>query len=67
MTAIREGDKLFVRVTGYSRYRVFPYTDHDFFATIGSIQVSFATDGNAKATQMIRHENGKDDVMNREQ
>ncbi len=38
-----------------------------FFATIGSIQVSFAGDGKAKAVQMIRHENGKDDVMNREQ
>lgn len=67
MTATREGEQLFVRVTGYSRYRVFPYTDHDFFATIGSIQVSFASDGKTQATQLIRHQNGKDDVMNREQ
>ena len=66
MTAIREGEQLFVRVTGFGRYAVFPYTDHDFFATVGSIQVSFASDGKTKATQLIRHENGKDDVLNRE-
>lgn len=67
MTAIRQGEQLFVRVTGYGSYPVFPYTDHDFFATIGSIQVSFASDGKEKATQLIRHQNGKDDVLNREQ
>ena len=33
ITATRENDQLFVQVTGYNRYRVFPYTDHDFFAT----------------------------------
>ena len=66
ITATREGEQLFVQVTGYKRYAVFPYTDHDFFATIGSKQISFAADGNGKATQLIRHQFGKDEVFNRE-
>jgi hypothetical protein len=65
-TATREGDQLFVQATGYGRYAVFPYTDHDFFATIAPIQISFVTDSTGKATQLIRHKHGKDDSFNRE-
>jgi hypothetical protein len=65
MTATREGDQLFVRVTGYGRYPVYPYTDRDFFATIKPIQISFVTDGKSKATQLIRHQFGIDAVLNR--
>ena len=65
MTATREGEQLFVQVTGYGRYPVYPYTDHDFFATIVPAQISFATDRTGKATQLIRHEHGVDAVLNR--
>jgi hypothetical protein len=66
ITATREGEQLFVQVTGYGRYAVFPYTDRDFFATIAPIQVSFSADNTGKAAQLVRHERGKDDVLNRE-
>jgi beta-lactamase regulating signal transducer with metallopeptidase domain len=66
ISATREGGQLFVQVTGYGRYAVFPYTDRDFFATILPIQISFATDSNGKATQLVRHQHGKDEVLNRE-
>ncbi len=65
MTASREGDQLFVQVTGYNRYPVYPYTDHDFFATVLPAQISFVTDQAGKATQLIRHQRGKDAVLNR--
>jgi beta-lactamase regulating signal transducer with metallopeptidase domain len=66
ITATREGDQLFMQVTGNGRYAVFPYTDHDFFATVRPIQISFMTDSTGKATQLVRHQNGKDDLFNRE-
>ena len=68
ITATREGDQLFMQVTGFGRYAVFPYTDHDFFATVKPIQISFTTetDSTGKATQLVRHQNGKDDVFTRE-
>lgn len=65
ITASREGSQLFVQVTGYGRYPVYPYTDHDFFATILPAQISFVTDQTGKATQLIRHQRGKDIVLNR--
>jgi beta-lactamase regulating signal transducer with metallopeptidase domain len=65
ITASREGNQLFVQVTGYNRYPVYPYTDHDFFATIMPAQISFVTDQTGKATQLIRHQRGKDAVLNR--
>jgi beta-lactamase regulating signal transducer with metallopeptidase domain len=66
ITATREVDQLFMQVTGYGRYAVFPYTDHDFFATIKPIQITFTTDNTGKATQLVRHQNGKEDLLNRE-
>ncbi len=66
ITATREGEQLFVQVTGYGRYAIFPYTEHDFFATIQPTQYTFATDNTGKATQMVRHRRGKDEVFIRE-
>ena len=65
MTASREGNQLFVQVTGYGRYPVYPYSDHDFFATIMPAQISFVADQTGKVTQLIRHQRGKDAVLNR--
>jgi serine-type D-Ala-D-Ala carboxypeptidase/endopeptidase len=61
----REGNQLFVQVTGYGRYPVYPYTNRDFFATIVPAQFTFATDETGKATQLIRHQGGKDAILNR--
>jgi beta-lactamase regulating signal transducer with metallopeptidase domain len=66
ITATREGEQLFVQVTGYGRYAVFPYTDNDFFATILPTQFSFTTDSTGKATRLVRHQRGKDDLLDRE-
>ena len=66
MTATREGDQLFFQVTGYGRYAVYPYTEHDFFATVASLQFSFATDGSGKVTELVRHERANDVLLKRE-
>ncbi len=66
ITAASDGGQLFVQVTGYLRYAAFPYTDRDFFATFGPVQISFVTDDNGRATQMIRHHKGRDEVLTRE-
>lgn len=61
----REGNQLFVQATGYGRYPVYPYTNHDFFTTIVPAQITFASDDTGKATQAILHLRGKDDILNR--
>jgi hypothetical protein len=65
MTVTREGEQLFAQVTGYRQYAVYPYSDHDFFAAIMPAQITFTTDGTGKATQLVRHQGGLDDVLNR--
>jgi beta-lactamase regulating signal transducer with metallopeptidase domain len=65
ITVSREGNQLFLQATGFGRYPVYPYTDHDFFATIIPAQFTFVANGSDKATQLIRHRFGKDAVLNR--
>jgi hypothetical protein len=63
VSATREGNQLFVQFTGYARQPVYPFTDHDFFATIQPMQISFLSDGFGKATQLVRHQFGLDTVL----
>lgn len=65
ITVSREGNQLFVQATGFGRYPIYPYTEHDFFGTIAPVQFSFVANGNDKATQLIRHRFGEDAVLNR--
>jgi hypothetical protein len=65
ITASREGNQLFVQTTGFIRHAVYPYAERDFFATDIPAQYSFVTDQTGKATQLVRHQFGKDLVLNR--
>jgi hypothetical protein len=67
MTVTREGEQLFLQVPGYARYAVYPYTDHDFFATVASLQFSFTSDDTGKVTQLVRHERSRDVALKREE
>jgi hypothetical protein len=67
VTVTREGEQLFMQTTGYGRIPVYPYTDHDFFATIVPAQFTFVANGTDKASQLIHHRFGKDRVLNRVQ
>jgi hypothetical protein len=63
ISAAREGNQLFVQFTGYARIPVYPFTDHDVFATIQQMQISVVGDGIGKATQSIRHRFGLDTIL----
>lgn len=65
ITVSREGNQMFMQTTGYMRHAIFPYADRDFFATEIPAQFSFVTDQTGKATQLVRHQFGKDVVLNR--
>ncbi len=65
ITASRDGNQLYVQTTGYIRHAVYPYAERDFFATDIPAQYSFVTDQTGKATQLVRHQFGKDVVLNR--
>jgi beta-lactamase regulating signal transducer with metallopeptidase domain len=67
MTATREGEQLYFQVTGYGRYPVYPYTEHDFFATVASLQFTFTTDDTGKVTQLVRHQRSTDVLLKREE
>jgi hypothetical protein len=65
ITTSREGNQLYVQTTGYIRHAVYPYAERDFFATDIPAQYSFVTDQAGKVTQLVRHQFGKDVVLNR--
>jgi len=65
MTIGRDGDHLVAWGIGQSSYRIYPYTDHDFFAAIFPTQISFVEDAQGRVTQLLRHEHGEDVALRR--
>ncbi len=65
ITVTRSGDRLYAQVLGYTRFRVYPYTHQDFFATTIPAQFSFTPGSGTKAAQLTRHQHGVDLVLNR--
>jgi CubicO group peptidase (beta-lactamase class C family) len=58
LTVTREGDRLFTQATGQPKLEVFPEGDKDFFLKIVDAQITFETDSQGKATDLILHQNG---------
>jgi len=65
MTATREGDKLFMQLTGQKKFELFPESESEYFYTIVAAQISFHTDDAGRATQLVLHQNGWDQVAER--
>ena len=65
ITISRQGNQMFMQVTGYARHAIYPYADREFFATEIPAQFSFVTDQTRQTTQLIRHQFGRDIVFNR--
>ena len=57
-TVTREGDHLFVQATGQPKVEVFPEGDHDYFYKVVDAQLTFVTDSQGKATELILHQGG---------
>ena len=64
VTFAREDDRLFARLNG-QKIQVFPESNHDYFFKAFDAQITFATDGNGRATELTWHEGGTDIYLNR--
>jgi len=60
ITISRNGERLFVRMTGQSALEIFPQSETDFFLKVVDAQISFAKDGQGAVTGLILHQNGVD-------
>jgi CubicO group peptidase (beta-lactamase class C family) len=60
LTITREGDGLFLQATHQPKFAIFPESDHDFFARAIDVQITFVTDKQGRATELILHQGGVD-------
>jgi len=60
MTVTREGEQLFIQVTGQSRLPVYAESETDFFYKIVDAQVTFVRDTGGQVTGLIVHQGGRD-------
>ena len=60
MTVTREGDHLFMQATGQPTVQIFPESDRDYFLKVVDAQITFVTDSNGRATELILHQGGMD-------
>jgi hypothetical protein len=56
----RDGDHFITQATGQGPVEIFPEGDHDFFAKVVDAQITFLTDSQGRATELILHQNGAD-------
>lgn len=57
---MREGDHLFLQAGGPARLELFPEGERDYFLKILDVQVTFVTDDSGMATELVLHQNGRD-------
>lgn len=56
----REGNHLFMQATGQPKFEIFPEGDRDYFLKVVDAQITFVTDGQGQATELILHQGGRD-------
>jgi hypothetical protein len=66
ITIVRDGDRLFAEVTG-QKHQLFPESVHDYFFKAFDAQLTFVTDPDGRATELIFHEGGADTHLARVQ
>jgi CubicO group peptidase (beta-lactamase class C family) len=64
ISIVRDGDHLFEQINGHKN-EIFPESVRDYFSKTSNSQVTFVTDGNGRATELILHEGGTDLRANR--
>ena len=60
MTISRADDRLFVQFPGQQKIQIFPENVRDYFFKSFDAQITFVTDSNGRATELIMHEGGTD-------
>lgn len=59
-TITRDGDHLFAQLTGQPKAEIFPGGERDYFYKAVDAQITFVTDSNGRATEVVLHQNGRD-------
>ncbi len=65
MSISRDGDALFEQLTGQGKLQIYPEGERRFFLKLVDAQISFDTDGTGDITQLILHQNGRDQPAKR--
>jgi Domain of unknown function (DUF3471) len=60
LTITREGDQLFEQATGQTKFQILPESERDYFFKVVDAQITFVTDSNGRATELILHQGGMD-------
>jgi len=60
LTITQEDDHLFQQATGQPKFQIYPENERDYFLKVVDAQITFVTDGNGRATELILHQGGMD-------
>jgi CubicO group peptidase (beta-lactamase class C family) len=60
ITITREGVHLFEQATGQDKIEIFPQSEKDYFLKVVDAQITFVTDSQGRATQLVLHQGGLD-------
>ena len=60
ITITRDGDHLFEQATNQEKFEIFPESAKEFFLRVVDAQITFVTDANGRATELILHQGGED-------
>jgi hypothetical protein len=60
LTITHEGDGLFLQATHDIKVRLYPESERNFFMKVVDAQISFAADGQSRATRLTLHQFGED-------
>ena len=56
----RDGDHLFEQATGQQKFEILPEGERDYFLKVVDAQITFVTDSQGRATELILHQGGRD-------
>lgn len=65
MSVWRDADHFLTQLPGQPAVEVFPESERDFFAKIVDAQITFHADGAAPVTDLVLHQNGRDQTATR--
>lgn len=65
ITMSLDGDHFFTQLTGQGKLEVFPESETTFFLKVVDAQLTFETDSQGKVTDVVLHQNGRDQTAKR--
>jgi CubicO group peptidase (beta-lactamase class C family) len=60
ITITQEDDHLFEQATSQPKFEIFPENEKDYFLKVVDAQITFVTDSQGRATELILHQGGMD-------